>query len=196
MGDQKGVRRRGRGFTLVELMIVVAILGILAVVAVPAFIKYLRRAKSVEAFDQLEKIYKASAIYYATPRVRPTSYERVPCAFPDTVAVTPTEGTCCQSLGGPDADSDDRCDSDPDVWTQASWNALLFHMQDSHWFVYEYVSSGQLAAATFTASAYGDLDCDGVQSTFRRAGFGDPQAALGECSIVGAAAYVMEGDTE
>ncbi|MFT7625498.1 MAG: type IV pilus assembly protein PilA, partial [Myxococcota bacterium] len=31
-----------KGFTLIELMIVVAILAILAVVAVPAFIKYMR----------------------------------------------------------------------------------------------------------------------------------------------------------
>jgi len=33
-----------KGFTLIELMIVVAILAILAVVAVPAFVKYMRRA--------------------------------------------------------------------------------------------------------------------------------------------------------
>ena len=36
------------------LMIVVAILAILAVVAVPAFIKYMRRAKTTEAIDQMD----------------------------------------------------------------------------------------------------------------------------------------------
>ena len=41
-------QRSGRGFTLIELMIVVAILGILAVVAIPAFVRYMRVAKTAE----------------------------------------------------------------------------------------------------------------------------------------------------
>ena len=41
--------KNAKGFTLIELMIVVAILGILAVVAVPALQKYMRRAKTAEA---------------------------------------------------------------------------------------------------------------------------------------------------
>ncbi len=55
---------RRRGFTLVELMIVVAILGVLAVVAIPTFINYFRKAKTTEATEALNKIKKGPESYY------------------------------------------------------------------------------------------------------------------------------------
>jgi type IV pilus assembly protein PilA len=77
--------RSRKGFTLIELMIVVAILAILAVVAVPAFIKYMRRAKTTEAIDQLDKIYKGAAVYYTTPKVNKAGI-KLECQFPATRA--------------------------------------------------------------------------------------------------------------
>ena len=56
--------KNAKGFTLIELMIVVAILGILAVVAVPALQKYMRRAKTAEAKTQLAKVYDAASSYF------------------------------------------------------------------------------------------------------------------------------------
>ena len=50
----KTIRRtREDGFTLVELMVVVAMVGILAAVAVPAYINYINRVKQSEATSQL-----------------------------------------------------------------------------------------------------------------------------------------------
>ncbi|MGM0576829.1 MAG: type IV pilin protein [Myxococcota bacterium] len=191
------IRSSDKGFTLIELMIVVAILAILAVVAVPAFIKYMRRAKTTEAIDQLDKIYKGAALYYTTPHVNAAG-EKLPCQFPQDVAATPTEGTCCSTggLGGNDTNNDDRCDPDPDVWTQDTWSALSFQMNDEHYFVYAFDASGTLGDAGFTATANGDLDCDAVQSTFQRMGFGDPQANNAECSLHGSAAFYVEKETE
>ena len=53
-----------RGFTLVELMIVVAIIGILAAIAIPNFAKFQARAKQSEAKANLKGIYTAKHASY------------------------------------------------------------------------------------------------------------------------------------
>lgn len=53
-----------RGFTLVELMCVVAIVALLSSIALPAFSKYIRQAKTVEAGGILRKIYDAEVSHF------------------------------------------------------------------------------------------------------------------------------------
>jgi prepilin-type N-terminal cleavage/methylation domain-containing protein len=57
--------RNGKGFTLLELLIVVAIIGILAVIAIPGYIGYQRRAVRSEAFANLEALRLLQEQFFA-----------------------------------------------------------------------------------------------------------------------------------
>ena len=180
-----------KGFTLVELMVVVAILGILAVIAVPAFIKYMRRAKTTEAIDELDKIYKGAAFYYTAPKIN-SDGTKIYCQFPTDQGLTPGN-TCCDH----DGNQDGRCDSNSNAWNSRTWAALSFQVTDEVYFVYSFSSNGKdLNAAKATANAHADLDCDTEMSTFQRIINGDPSAQYSECSSIGATAYFVDNETE
>lgn len=53
------------GFTLIELMVVVAIIGTLASIAIPAYQDYMTRARVAEVFELSSPVKRAIADYYA-----------------------------------------------------------------------------------------------------------------------------------
>ncbi len=59
------MKKIGNGFTLIELMIVVAIIAFLSIVAVPNFFKFLAKAKRSEAYMNLSSLYTAQKVYWA-----------------------------------------------------------------------------------------------------------------------------------
>ncbi len=172
-----------------SLMAVSAVLG---AVAVPAFIKYIRRAKTTEAVDQLDKIYKGAVDYFSTPRVD-RSGEILPCQFPEDAPLTPTTLGCCDP--SVDRDGDCRCDPDPAAWDLPAWAALRFQISDAHYFSYSFDSEGTGADASFTAHAQADLDGDGNFSTFQRFGKGTG-GAWGDCEVNMGAALYTYNETE
>jgi len=58
------LKKNEKGFTLIELMIVIAIIGILAAIAIPQFSKYRQRSYNAAAADDLRNATTAQEGYY------------------------------------------------------------------------------------------------------------------------------------
>jgi prepilin-type N-terminal cleavage/methylation domain-containing protein len=64
----KSLTRRNKnqkGFTILELIVVAAILGILAGIAIPIYLSYLKRARQVEAPVALNEVKRLESMYFA-----------------------------------------------------------------------------------------------------------------------------------
>ena len=164
------VRRAKQGFTLIELMIVVAIIGILAVLAIYGVRKYMANAKTAEARNSLGQIGKDQSAEFEKESMggatlSPTGTAGVSRSLCATSVAVPTAAT---SIQGKKYQSSQAEGADWGTGNSTTgWPCLKFSMDAPQYYMYSFATVNPSAAAgTFKAFANGDMNGDGVLSTF------------------------------
>src|SRR5262249_53296298 len=123
------------------------------------------------------KIYDGAHAYYEQTGQFPPN--------PAKAGPVPALGSCCHGS------EVSKCAPDPTLWTDATWQALMFSMDDPHYYSYEYRTTGTGKEATFSVDAYGDLNCNGIYSTFEMVG-----SVQSDGSVVGGAGLFRDKELE
>ena len=135
----KSLHSRKGGFTLIELMIVVAIIGILAAIAIPNFVRFQLRAKSSEGKMNLAAIRTAEEGYFAEFG----TYVTAPVS-PAAPASPSSLKQAFVDAGGPGA----------------SFDTIGWAPEGEVYF--QYAVNWGVGSNDYTADAIADIDADGV----------------------------------
>lgn len=139
-------RRNDSGFTLTELMMVVAIIGVLSAIAIPNFLRYQARSRRSEAYANIVSIVRAQKSFFA---------ERD--GYHDSLAPWPDF-----ALNGGLGTKKQLWDDD----SESNFADLGWHPEGQVFYSYEVNTSTNCGGCElcFTATAYGDVDGDGFPS--------------------------------
>lgn len=159
-----------RGFTLIEVMIVVAIIGILAAVAIPAFLRFIRKSKTSEAPLNIKAISHGAITWLDAPHTYAKSGDPMRRHFPHggsgnqvmkgpTTHRVPSDGPC--QKGSPMFKKNSK------HWDKHPWKRLKFGINHAHFYQYQYTyDNNDQKSPSYTVKAFADLDCDKTLSTF------------------------------
>jgi type IV pilus assembly protein PilA len=172
----RAITRYGkRGFTLVELMIVVAIIGVLAALAIYGVRRYLASSKTAEAKNNIGAISRAAVAAYERETysnellgdgATSTSFMHQLCT---AAAWTPTAVPGGKKYQPNTADNTDFNTGS----NTAGWKCLRFSLNEPIYYQYAYLTgtfTGISGAVDLEVAARGDLDNNSVLSTFARGG--------------------------
>jgi type IV pilus assembly protein PilA len=199
--------KKAKGFTLIELMIVVAILGILAAIAIPALTKYMRRAKTSEAKVQIAKLFDSASAFFAEEHTSRGGVGLLGSGGGVGTAVTHhcpylADGTT-SNASATYTPAGVNCNDGPGAhcvpgstqsggyaltdWTSNGvWDSLSFQQEQPHFFHYNFLalnSGTGFGECQFTAQAFADLDNDSVYSTYERSGAADQNGVNGAAGL-------------
>jgi hypothetical protein len=136
-----------RALTPVEIALAFALGGSVLAVSVPAFLRNLHASRMVEALDGVERI--------STRAAGLTAFRPPAAPFPESAPLTPADVPRATLTTDP-----------PGTWSHPTWRLLDFALNEPHAYSFEFKSEGSGDAAVFHALGRGDLDGDGVLSTF------------------------------
>ena len=171
------IRNRGRrGFTLIELMIVVAIIGILAVLAIYGVSRYLKSAKTAEATNNIGALQKNATEALTREKMSgayqaPGSLTAIAYGFCDSEAkIVPNNVPAGQKYtsGAGDWQVGKGKAPAPDT----GFYCLKFTVDQPQYYSYGYTVKGTGTASgdIATITANGDLDGNGTTSEFKMEG--------------------------
>ena len=152
------------GFAWIELMNFVSLAAILGGLAMYGLGRYVRHAKTAEAVGSLAAIGQAAAADYdesdaTQPAGAPESAVRAMRHFPP-----PSRASVPPDLA---AIHGKRYQSVLADWQPSPWRELHFSIPQPQYYAYSFDSTGTGPQSVATATALGDLNGDGVISTYR-----------------------------
>src|SRR5262245_11620816 len=172
-GDpMKKLHVRKGGFTLIELMIVVAIIGILAAIAIPNFLRFQLKAKTSEGKTNIAAIRTAEQSYYSEFGFYVSSAGCSNCGTPPTSVKAPFDGST--ALG----------------FDQIGWSP-----EGQVFFTYEAASSD---GTGMLISAEADIDANATRQAwgYHKPGIAGPESVNNHTVCVTADLQALAGDNQ